>query len=215
MSRQIWSALLTARSTLLIQKYNKNQQISQWCYQTLPCLELVPATPGECPCLPTGGCIILKSRHPLPNLITGIDRDLTQNVTSLDGTVIFDPTTFSTRKYAVGEKYVSKKPQYIVYNEYLYVTVLTKLKAITITSLFEDPIEVAQFPSLCEEACDCFDIYSMEFPLDRDTMRTAIDMVVSELIELFTQMQQDDRNDSVDEASGGKAMVHQPPQQQQ
>ena len=46
--RHIYSKLITARSKVLSQKANKKQMLSQWNYQTIPCIQMVEASKHEC-----------------------------------------------------------------------------------------------------------------------------------------------------------------------
>lgn len=211
MSRHIWNKLLGARATLLIQKSNKRQPFSQWIYQTIPCIELIPAAPYECPCIPPAGCVWLRSKNPFPEPLVGLEGNLIQSVTSLDGSMVFDLTTFATQKYESGNKYTAKKPKYLLYDKYLFVTVIKKLKVVTATVLANDPMQVWNFPSFCQEDCAdcCPDILENEFPLDRDLTETAIQMASNELIGIFVQLKKDNANDSVDDALVSN-MIHQP-----
>lgn len=207
--RHIFNQLIRSRATLLVQKVNKKQQISQWDYMTLPCVEMVKASPHECPCIIPTGCVLLKSKYPLPRLITGIDGNAIQSVTSLDGSFVFDTTTFETNKYNAGNKYTAKKPQYYIYNNYLFITIVKQIRVIQVTALFDDPVEVWEFPSFCPCEDCCLDIYDIDFPLSNDKMETAIDMAAQKLLGIFVQMREDKNNDASDE-SGTQAMLHQP-----
>ena len=214
-SRHIYSALLTARSILIRQQANRNQKTSQWVYQTLPCIELQAAAIHECPCVPNNSCSFLRSKHKLPKPITGLEASLIQSVTSLDGSKVFDETTFETLKYNKGNKYTFNKPLYFIRNGYLYVTVLKVLGAVTVSGLFEDFVEAAQYPSLCGdcEDCACRDIMEIEFPIDGDLIRPLIQIANDEIINLMKQIPEDRSNNNTDDTSPGR-MIHQPNQQE-
>ena len=94
-SRHIYSKLLTSRSKLLHQKLSKRQKISQFNYQTLPCVELIEAPKNECPCLPPVGCTILKSKYPLPKVLVSLNAHAIEYVTSVDGAISYDETTWT------------------------------------------------------------------------------------------------------------------------
>lgn len=211
MPRHIWNKLLRVRYTLLEQKSNKNQPISQFAYQTIPCIELIKAAPYECPCVPPSGCMMLRSRYPIPKPIVALKGDLIQSVSSLDGTLILDDTSFATNKYSDGNKFTSKKPQRLIYNGYLFVTVVKYLKVIQMTLLAENPEEVWNYPSFCDEECTacCISPLDRLFPLDDGTTDTAILMASNELISVFTQMREDKFNNSTDD-TGTQNLVHNP-----
>lgn len=211
--RHIWNKLLRVRYTLLEQKSNKNQPISQFAYQTLPCIELITAAAYECPCVVASGCSLLRSRYPIPKPVVALKGELIQSVSSLDGSLIIDDTSFATNKYSEGNKYTSKKPQYFIYNGYLFVTVLRVLKVIQMTFLAENPEEVWNFKSFCDEECTdcCMNPLERLFPLDQGTTDTAIAMASNELISVFTQMREDKFNNSSDDTVNSN-LVHNPNQ---
>lgn len=202
-SRHIYNKLLSVRSRLIYQKVNKKQKLSQWVYQTLPCVELIKAPIHECPCIPSGKCVILRTKYKLPKPISSLDKDIIQSVSSLDGSTIFNETTFETEKYTKGNKYTSTKPHYYIRNEYLYITDTKSLEAITITGLFDDPVAVEEHPSYCEDKtscpeCECKSAIDREFPIDSDLIDPMIELSLQELIEVFSQMREDQTNDARD-----------------
>lgn len=205
--RHSYSALISARSTLLKQKADKNQRNSQWNYQTLPCVELVKSSVHECGCVPPAGCIILRSKYKLPRPITGMDSSLIQSISSLDGGIAYDFTTFSTNKYSAGNKYTAKKAQYFIHNGYLFITIVKMVKAVTIVGLFDDVIAAATFPSVCEDCdpCDCIDMMDIDFPIDGDSVRPLLQLANDELILMFKQALQDKSNNTADDTNGPPA----------
>ena len=201
--RHIYNKLLSVRGKLIFQKSNKNQKISIWNYQTLPCIELVKAPLHECPCLPPSGCQILRSKHPLPKPLLNLSTHLIDNVTSLDGAIIYSETDWEGYKYKKGNKYTKKKLDYFVRNGYIYITHKDGPKIISLTGLFEDPIEADKFPSYCDkEDCkdcqDCDSILDKEFPVDGDLIDLLVEFTVAELVNVFGQLRQDTDNDSKD-----------------
>lgn len=203
-ARHIYSKVLTSRARLIIQKMNKRQKISQWAYQTLDCVELIKALPYECPCLPSVGCVILRTKEELPKPLTGLlDGHMIQSVTSLEGSITMSETTWKEKKYAKGKKYTSSNPDYYIRNNYLYVTLKEGPKVITVTGLFEDPLEVEEFPGICDEGCgeecvDCSSPLDKDLPISKDMVETLIEMTVNELISIFSQGQEDLTNNATD-----------------
>ena len=199
-SRHIYNKLLSVRSRLIYQKVNKRQMISTWSYQVINCAELIKAPISECPCLPVGACAILRTKHKLPKPINSLDKHVISSVSTLDGETMFDYTSWALMKYSAGNKYTSKKPGWYIKDEYMYITNLKTLKAITIMALFDDPAEVERFPSACcdtvEEDCDC--MLDKLFPIDSDLIDPMIELSVSELIEMFNGNREDQTNDAKD-----------------
>ena len=200
--RHIYNKMITVRSKLISQQHNKKQKISQWNFQSLNCVELIKAEPHECPCLPPAGCEILRTKYKIPRPLTGLNSHLIQSVTSVNGDVIFSEISWETKKYKSSNKYTAYKPDYYFRNGYLYITHKTGIKLISITGLFDDPLEAENFPSLCKENCkecnDCESFLDKEFPIDNDLLDTLIDMCKQELIVEFSQMREDLSNNSSD-----------------
>lgn len=209
-SRHIYSKILSVRSRLITQKLNKKQNISQWNYQTLECVELIRAEPYECPCLPSVGCIILRTKEKLPKPLSSLMKEhVLQSVTSLEGSIIFSETTWKDKKYKKGNKYTGSKPDYFIRNDYLYLTTKKGPKAVSITGLFEDPLEVDNYPSICgEKGCDentkenpcpeCISPLDKDLPIDKDMVEVLIEISLQELISIFSQSREDITNNSKD-----------------
>lgn len=209
-ARQIYSKVLTARARLITQRMDKRQKVSQWVYQTLNCVEMIKAKPYECPCLPALGCTILRTKLPLPSPMTGIlNGHMIQSVTSLEGETTFSETTWKDKKYAAGSKYTSAKPDFYIRDNYLFITVSSKTKAISITGLFEDPLEADKFPGVCgtepceesgpEDAClECQSPLDLNLPIDKAMVETLVEMAANELIGVFNQNQEDTTNNNRD-----------------
>ena len=201
-SRHIYNKLITTRAKLLVQRANKKQRISQWNYQTLPCVALEKVPVHDCPCLPPIGCDIYRTKYPLPKPLTSLNTTLIQSVLSLDGSLSFDEILMHNVKNKKGSKYTKYKPDYFIKNEYLYLILVRGIDLITITALFQDPVEAYQYPSYCEEDCeDCQDCESpldKEFPIDSELVDTLISLAVQELIIMFSQAKEDTLNNSRD-----------------
>lgn len=197
--RHIYNKLLTTRAKLIIQKVNKRQMISQWDFQTIECIELEEAPSYECPCIPPYGCVILKTKLPLPKPLTGLMQGhMLQSVTSIEGSIIFSETTWKNKKYKKGNKYTGTKPDYFIRNNHLYLTTKVGPQVISVTGLFEDPIEVESYNNLCySQNTDCTSPLEKEFPIELDMVDTLIELVVKELLSVFGAGE-DTTNNTVD-----------------
>lgn len=200
--RHIYNKLLTVRSKLLYQKANKKQMFNQWEYQVLPCIELIEVEKHECPCLPPIGCKILRSKYPLPKPINSMDKHFIQSVTSIDGSVIYSETSYIAKQHEKGNKYTAYHPDYYIRNNYLYVTWKKGPKILSISGIFEDPVEAQKFPSYCGDECtDCDECKSnleLEFPIEDNMLDTLIEMCINELVVLFSQSKEDIKQDDKD-----------------
>lgn len=206
-NRHVYNKLITLRSKLITQEINKNQKVSQWNYQTISCigLELVPV--NECPCSIQSGCLMLRSIERIPPVMVGKDRHIIQSVTGMEGRLILDETTWIDKKYKGGNKYTSKKPDWFERSDKIWVTVQANIGPtfgpLSITALFNDPLDVYNFMSACGSSPDpCADFLDEEFPIDGDLFDAIIELAATELIDRFTAQPEDTNNNAEDDISG-------------
>lgn len=205
MSRHIYNKLLTVRSRLISQEAKKKQEISQWNYQLLPCVELEVVPEHLCPCIPPTSCSILRSKYKLPKPLSGLSGTLINSVSTIGmiNRVKLDEIKINAVKFLKGNKYTSRKINYFIQDGYIYVIATNSLKVISVVGLFEDPIEVSNFKNLCSQE-DCKDCgkckdYSEEiFPIDSDMIDTMIELSLTELLQIFSQGSEDKTNNSSD-----------------
>lgn len=207
-SAHIYSKLISIRSLLLNQKYSKKQRISYSSYQLLACIEMVKVKPGDCPCIPSLGCKVLRTPFPLPLPINSLDGEIIQSVSSIEGSIEFSKSSWEEQKYKKGRKYTSNKPEYFIRDNYLYISVKgSSPEVISITGLFRDPLEVLDYPGLCSdcEDCNCDSFFEQEFPIDSDLEDALIQMSSEELVNMFLNIPADNNNNSSDDlASNSK-----------
>lgn len=202
MSRHIYNKLLSVRSVLLYNKLNKKQKVSQWNYQTIPCVEMITVPIVDCPCIPPLGCYILRSKYQLPKPIIKYNKHLIKSVTSLDGNIVYSEIDWEDKKYKSDNKYTANKPDYFIRNKFLYITTTKYPEVITITGLFQDPSEVDSYPSFCcnesNIESNCISIYDKEFPIDDELIDALIELSLKELIEVFNMNREDNTNNTQD-----------------
>jgi hypothetical protein len=201
MSRHIYNKLLTVRSKLISQEAKKKQKISPWNYQTIPCIELIKVPAHDCPCIPPIGCEILRSKYPLPQPLSGLSGILIQSVTTIDRSIKIDEVSLNAASYQKGNKYTPKKLNYFIFKDYIYITTPSKLKAISLTGLFEDPLDVKLFKGYCDdcvECVECLDFKEEDFPINNDMIDTVIELTIQELVILFGQNVEDLTNNGTD-----------------
>lgn len=202
--RHSYSASVGVRASLIKETSNKKQILSQACYQTLPCVELIPAPIHECACIPSIGCSVFKTKYPLPEAIFAIKGSLIQSVTSLNGGIIYPEITWNAMKYRKGNKYTANNPYYILRDGHMLLPVKNSVKVISITGAWADPIEAALYPSMCRPECqsnDCIECKSMldfDFCMDESMMDTLVKLCSEELIKEFSQGVEDATNNSRD-----------------
>jgi len=218
MSRHIYNKLLSVRSLLVFQKRNKKQLLSKWNYSVIPCVELELVDPSECDCFVSPGCNLLRSTSKLPKPINDIGGYLIESVTSVDGAIQITETTYLKKNWQVDDKYTSNKPKWFIKDDYLYITITRKLKAVTIVGMFSDFMEVESFVSACasdlNETCP-INPFEVEFSIDEELIDPLIELTAKELSAGFRFGYEDRRNDSVDKVEGkGEPQQQQRAQQQ-
>ncbi len=200
----IYNVLTSIRNKLIYEEATKKQRINQWNYQTLSCVELIEVAPHECDCLPSG-CKILRTKYKLPKPINDFNTHLIQSVTSIDGSLIYYETTWENLLFEKGNRYVKQMAGYYIRNEYLYTRYNKGQELISITGLFEDPVEAAQYPSACGKKDDCVDcvecpdFFEMDFPIDGKYIETIVQISFNELINIFNSSKNDITNNSIDD----------------
>lgn len=203
-NRNIYYKFVSTRSTLHTNEKKKKFKISQWTYQTLPCIELISVPLNECPCTLQSGCIMLRSKYPIPSIMTEANKHIIQSVTGLEGKMALTEINYEDIKYQKGNKYTSKDPSFffrtIGTQVFIYITVTTRIPCISLVALFDDPIEAYLFPSFCNpNIYECLNYLDFEFPIDDDQMNALIQITATELIDAFTLRKQDESNNNIDD----------------
>lgn len=173
---------------------------------TIPCLSLIEVDIVECPCAPKKGCSFYKSIFPLPRLVDGKPI----SVTSADGFVSYDYLEWFDFKDKLNSRLLpdTTRPYYtlkIINNQqhiYLYSSEkVTNPKAASIVGIFEDPLEVAYFPT-CEETprpfCNPLD---EPFMINKDLEPRVFELTLKALanfkgLALGSDIQNNNNNDS-------------------
>lgn len=200
-ARHIYSKLKSVRTKLLQEKVNKKQSISQWCYDILPCVEMIRVLPNQCPCETPPGCKILRSKYKIPNIMTGHSELIINAITSINLGKVYSIVDVKEFKNKSGNRYTSQQADAFFYNNYLFLSTKKSSEIVTIEALFEDVFSVFQFPNSCLEDCedcDCESFLDRDFKLDLDTLETTINFAVQELIGIFNQNREDQKNDTKD-----------------
>lgn len=198
-NRHVYSVLKSNRNTLITQKIKKNQTVSQFNYQSLSCIDLIPAEVHECKELKYTNTFILKSKFPIPKLLMNFDKEIF-SVMSVDGDAEYPFTTFGTKTYSNYNKYTSKIPRaYLHPNGHLFISLETTLDAVLGFGLFEEPIQASIFNSSCNDVT-CKSYLDYEFPIDGELESALIQLTSMELIEEFKKQQEDVQNNSRDDS---------------
>lgn len=198
-NRHIYSKVLTVRARLITNLIKQRQKLSYITYQLLPCIELVEASIHECPIVPLD-CKILRSKYPIPEILTDKDSYIIEFVSTLDGKKRFDYTTWNGVAAQKGNRYTKTNSGYYFKNGYMYITHNTALEVIVMSAIFSDFVAAANFPSYCETtSTECISPLDMDFPLDMDSTELLIGITSNELLEKFTQANEDKISNTSDD----------------
>ena len=201
-NRLIYNKMLTVRSRLVVEQAKKKQRISRWNYQTISCIELIEVSTADCPCVPPPGCTIMRSRYKLPKPLSDLSRSLIDSVMTIDRGIKLNEITINAVNASRGNKFAKKSINYFIEGGYLYVSTPTTISLIKVIGIFEDPIKASQFESYCPNfESKCLDFMEEEFPLDEDMLDVLVQLTVEEVVTVFAQSRQDDRNDGVDNSN--------------
>jgi len=203
-SQLIFNKMLTVRSKLISQTLSKKQKIGDWEYSHIPCVELIEVPVHLCPCLPARNCTILRSKYKLPSPLTGLSNDAIRSVTTVDLEHKIDYISLNAYKSQRGNKYSSRKMNYFILDEFLYISTPKTIKAVSINGLFENILDVIKFSGLCDCATcdDCLDYNEIEFPIGLDQIDTMVELISQELVLLYKQIAPDNLDNSIEDVQG-------------
>jgi len=137
--------------------------ITEHTVQILPCVEVVLVDRNECPCAPESGCMWLKTKVKIPRPI---------RIISVNDIIAQDSFSFlkwDRFKYIKHSRVNSlKKRRYYTMRDsgegtFLYVYNDDFLESISISAIFEDPMDAAAYPK-----CGKRDIEAVCNPMDVD-----------------------------------------------
>ena len=209
--RLIYEKMCSSRALFIKREIDKKRQVSDWIVQTIGCLELQDALPNECPCAPSPGCKILRSKKKIPKPVQSVIGAELESVSNQDGSVMYSKTDWVKKKYKSGDKYTSGNPDYFIKDGYLFITTNSLLQYISISGVFEDPLEPLEV-----NACltGCIYPHDEEFPIDAHLLDAVVQGAVQELIGMFKTMPVDNTNNAAEEGRVAPPAARQQPQQQ-
>lgn len=202
-NRHIYNKLKTVRTRLMTQEVRKKKKLSDWSYQTLPCIELIKVPRHDCPCVPPVGCEILRSKHKIPKILTGYTSDQIQLVSTIDMNKKINSISINAVNSFKGNKYSKGGLNYFIHNKYLYIVSPTlDLKMVLLKAIFEDPVKAEEFRNYCDEDCvdckKCSDPLEAEFHIEEELLEPLIEISIAELVVAFSSSIEDLTNNSRD-----------------
>jgi len=188
----LYFLLCNLRAFLTIQKHKKSQVISEFTYQDLPCFEFEYTTIDDCTCTPTDQqCKYRRSVFEVPEILHGRNK-LLAYVTDAKGTLI-SLKSFKDVKYNNNSFLKKDIPQAFIRNRKLYIDNAVDLERATITAVFYDPAELANYD--CGTGDACYDPYTQVFPLDKELADTLFKMSYEDILKFSRTQPEDNIND--------------------
>lgn len=200
-SRLIFHYLLKYRARILAEKMgDRKSRVSLFNRQTIPCIPLEEIDIVECPCAPASGCTFLRTKYSVPEVLGE-----SFIVSSIDGSINYSFVEWERFKYKLKSRVQAdrNRPYFTIReidNEYyVYVYNDVHKKLISVTAVFESPLDVQAYPS-CDGVTDpCFKPLEQKFILDEDLVPIIYEMAFDMLWRLKRGTKTDILNDEVDD----------------
>jgi hypothetical protein len=184
--RFIYSLLLKHGAMYIKQEMEKNGLTAfASFFKTLPCVDLVEIDKVEACCDILSGCTIMRTKDPLPKIMTSVNGPLIRTVSSIDGSTdvaLTEPLTYQRLQHTSGFKY-NKTKYYWYLNNHMYFPNLGWPQA-KILALFEGDISKYQ----CEDKCTSIQNADAPFP---DHLYVLIEQGVLKDLGMSTQVPTD------------------------
>lgn len=199
-SRMVYFFLLRYRARLIREKERNNLPLSHWNYQTIDCINLRKVDLDECPCAPASGCSFRKTTIQIPKPLARL-----KSVTSTNGQITYTFVEWERLFDKINSRFKGERMSafYTLKTRndgtHLYLYNQEHLAAVTVTGIFENPLDVQYFPACDGTVEKCKDPENQEFILDPDIMTTMYDLALAQIgraKQLGTDMINDD-NDNI------------------
>ena len=192
----LYSLLKDARVTLLERENKKFTKDSEF-HKQMICMPLVIDTYHDCDCLPFEvKCKILKSKFPLPKVLTGRNKELIR-VLTVDGynqIPFIQSTDLKNLKYS---RTKGKGNKYGIVNNYLTIFNNLQIKLVLIEGIFEDPLELQKITYCDEEGNEtqCYDLNETDFPI-KGSLNFPMYQICLDILKIPLQLKSDDTNNA-------------------
>ncbi len=182
-NRELYFLLLRFRAAILAQKLrDRGNTLSRYNYQTIGCVPVEDVPNAEdCPCVPEGNRSFKRTTFKIPkpigNFLSVISpsNDITYNYIQWDAIQDLRHSRFQAEK---------NKPYYTIKTNkdgtFLYLYNDKHGVSVAVTGIFENPLEVQNFPD-CEsgKTDPCFSPLEQEFIIDPELLPVVYDMLLN------------------------------------
>ena len=178
----LYRILLRFRARILSEKLRaRGYSLSQYNYQTIPCVKIDNLDSAEESSLPYSGCIVQKTLYPIPTPI------LIKSITSVAGNISYDFIEWERLEDIKNSRFKAEKKRayYSIKNtgegSHIYLYNDEHKEVISITAIFEDPLLIYNFPNCEGETNPCFAPLDTEFILDPDLLPLVYELAIKSL----------------------------------
>lgn len=197
--RLIYYFLLRYRARLIREKVRNHLPLSHWNYQTIDCIPLEKVDLSECPCTPASGCSFKKTELQIPKPLSRL-----KSVTSTNGQITYTFVEWERLEHKIRSRFKGERDNafYTIKTRqdgsYLYLYNSIHTKYITVTGIFENPLEIQYFPKCDGTEVDCKNPKTQPFILDPDILTTVYDMALGQIAKTKQLASDIDNNDMDD-----------------
>lgn len=155
--RQLEFWINAARAQLIRQQLDKGQTLSDNFTQTLPCVEVEQVDSSLDPDL-TSGCYIVRTKQQLPKFIEAKEEDMVLRIsTPRLGSIPYSLHPINALPYIEYNKFGKKIPKAFFNLGRVWIVNVPFIEKISVTGVFEDPRELAEFNDCADAPCFSMD----------------------------------------------------------
>jgi hypothetical protein len=199
-NRELYFLLLRFRAAIIAQKLrDRASTVSRFNSQTISCISVEDCIESECPCAAEDGKSFKKTKYKIPKSIGNFT-----SVTSPFNHITYSYVEWSAIQDLRNSRFEAERniPIYTIKTTkdgaYLYLYNDKHGELITVTGIFENPLEVQNFPD-CEGNIDnCFSPLDQEFIIDPELLPVIYDMLLNSKYK-FRPRITDNYNNDVDD----------------
>lgn len=174
--RQIAFLIDAARAVLLRQQYDKGQLMSENNIQHLQCVPVINQDTAFDTDFPTY-CRVYRSSTRIPKPIEARGKDLILSITSAEfGGFTYEVVPYARVPYTQYTRF--QRPVAVLYNGYVYLVNAPYTEQISVSGIFENPNDLAEFDNCT--GTTCFD-WDTQYPVSSHLIDPIVKMVIEEL----------------------------------
>lgn len=189
---QVYFKIATVRAFLIRQDQSKGRSLSDNVLQTVGCLDISKVNASEC-CGITAPCEIYRSNIQIPRPIEIYQKDLITRVAGVDITgPSWNPISLAQVQWAGISKWTKGTVKWFVKDRYIYVLNNPGVQKISVTGVFEDPMDLSRIPNCSSSSCYNAD---NEYPISAHMIPQLKELVLEDLMKM-RQLGEDKEGDN-------------------